>query len=656
MSIASRGPRRPLRAVGAGPATSLCAALLAFAGATLALAAGCADSLTEIVVVVDSDLPVPMRMDEVIVRASGPQEVPKSARAALTGPSASILPLTVGLVPKDGRAGPVTIRASARRAGADVVATEVRTSFVQGRRLVVRLSLLSSCVTVAPTCGAGQTCRDGRCVDATVDPSTLPPFTGEVPRPDMGPPDAAAQDGAPSDGDTPDGGACTADAQCDDRDACNGRERCVEGRCLPGAPLVCADDFDCTADACDPASGCRFTPMDARCTAGPGGRCDPASGCQYAICDATTCTAGPCQTAACEGALCVRTSTCAAGQACCGGACVAAGCDDGNECTADRCEAAGCVNEPRTGASCSDGNACTTGDACGGDGVCRGGAARSCDDGNVCTDDVCDPARGCANTPNARSCDDGDPCTVGDRCAAGRCEPGGPCNDGVDCTVDACTASGCSFTPMNSRCTAMPGGTCSATSGCQYPTCSSATCSPRSPCETAACMGTTCVRTPVSCVDDGNPCTAEACDPMTGGCRSTPRTGASCDDGDGCTMNDACDAMGLCRGAPRNCDDGFPCTTDTCSGGVCVHSPNNAACDDANPCTVDTCTVGAGCTYANRANFTRCSTDGPFSTCDFCSGGTCVEGDECFGGCTCSYSTTAPPRCRSSGGGICEPR
>jgi hypothetical protein len=60
--------------------------------------------------------------------------------------------------------------------------------------------------------------------------------------------------------------------------------------------------------------------------------------------------------------------------------------------------------------------------------------------------------------------------------------------------------------------------------------------------------------------DDGNPCTADSCDPVTG-CRNTPvAAGTSCDDGRYCTTADACNSMGVCTGAPRDC--GAP--SDTC--------------------------------------------------------------------------------------------
>jgi cysteine-rich repeat protein len=100
-------------------------------------------------------------------------------------------------------------------------------------------------------------------------------------------------------------------------------------------------------------------------------------------------------------------------------------CDDGNPCTADRCDAvAGCVHDPAPfeGRSCADGNACTDQDRCIG-GTCTGSNV-ACDDGDSCTADSCDPSAGCIHVTaraDGTACDDGDPCTVADACGNGVC-------------------------------------------------------------------------------------------------------------------------------------------------------------------------------------------------------------------------------------------
>src|SRR5207249_2890829 len=83
---------------------------------------------------------------------------------------------------------------------------------------------------------------------------------------------------------------------------------------------------------------------------------------------------------------------------------------------------------------------------------------------------------------------------------------------------------------------------------------------------------------------DGNVCTTDTCDPVTG-CVNTPNT-LPCDDLNPCTSGDTC-AAGACVGTPntQGCDDGNACTTaDRCAGGACVGGPP-PDCDDGNGCT-----------------------------------------------------------------------
>lgn len=108
-----------------------------------------------------------------------------------------------------------------------------------------------------------------------------------------------------------------------------------------------------------------------------------------------------------------------------------------------------------------------------------------------------------------------------------------------------------------------------------------------------ACDGGQCLGTPVNCPDvDGNPCTTEACSPLTFTCEATVHSDA-CDDGDPCTESDQC-KEGTCAGEPILCeDDGDVCTDDLCVDGVCGVL-NQALCDDGDPCTLgDVCADGA---------------------------------------------------------------
>jgi uncharacterized repeat protein (TIGR01451 family) len=212
--------------------------------------------------------------------------------------------------------------------------------------------------------------------------------------------------------------------------------------------------------------------------------------------------------------------------------------------------------------------------------------------------------------------------------------------------------------------------------------------------------------------DDGNPCTADSCDPTTGLCQSTPvPDGQTCDDGNPCTAGNTCHAgacgtpvvcgggsvcapnvcdpaTGACVSQPKVCDDGNPCTQDACSpaSGLCTFTPmSGTACNDGDPCTTnDVCVVipGTGvpicqgvaaCDDGNDCTADHCDAatgactslpiqcdDGNACTADMCVGGTCVTtplpvgtvcggGDLCSTGGTCGTDPfTGAPTCTTS--------
>ncbi len=97
----------------------------------------------------------------------------------------------------------------------------------------------------------------------------------------------------------------------------------------------------------------------------------------------------------------------------------------------------------------------------------------------------------------------------------------------------------------------------------------------------------------VAC-DDGNPCTEDSCNAITGGCIHAELDDGNCDDGDPCSENTVCVAGQCGLGDRVECDDGDPCTDDECFPYVgCRAEPNNGDCDDGNPCTeLDSCIDG----------------------------------------------------------------
>jgi hypothetical protein len=153
------------------------------------------------------------------------------------------------------------------------------------------------------------------------------------------------------------------------------------------------------------------------------------------------------------------------------------------------------------------------------------------------------------------SCDDRDPCTEEDTCVDGRClgtltEGCRPCANDPDCddenvcTADTCVDGYCEWAALHD------GDLC--------------------------CHPVTGSLTPIS---DGNPCTADACDPHTGNVIHTPLTpGSACNDGENCTIDDVCDETGQCAGTPIYT---LSCESDEdCFGNICSLKKNHCVCNE----------------------------------------------------------------------------
>ena len=375
---------------------------------------------------------------------------------------------------------------------------------------------------------------------------------------------------------------------CDDDDSCTLSDQCSDGQCQ-GEPVACNDGNPCTQDLCDPVTGCKFPPASAGCSDGnsctfgdfcedgqcqPGVtlNCDDGNQCTQDACDAEKgCLHTP-STAQCD-----DTNPCTKGDHCAQGLCVYDSlmpCDDANPCTDDWCDPnAGCQNTPNT-AACNDDNLCTLGDVCA-QGECQGGQNLNCNDKNPCTDDYCNPLLGCLHTNNVTPCDDLDPCTLSDQCVAGQCVGTGAkdCDDNNPCTTDYCDPmAGCTHAPNSASCD--DGNLCTTVDKCQ---------------------GGNCVGGPAPVCNDNNPCTDDACSPLTG-CQFTPNN-ENCDDNNDCTTDDHCAGAICTSNQPLPCDDNNPCTKDIClPDGGCKFEPVNFACDDGNACTTQDMCIQGNCT------------------------------------------------------------
>ena len=535
---------------------------------------------------------------------------------------------------------------------------------------------------------------------------------------------------------------------CDDGNACTVGDACGNGgTCLPGKPQPCDDGNACTADACDPAAGCTATVAQAApcddgnpCTFGDfctDSQCQPGKNacecqtdsdcagkddadlcngkliCQQGACiadgKAVTCPAsnsncianlcdgktGQCVSfAVTDGSACGTAGTCTTGGKCAAGVCTGAtvlGCDDGNSCTKDSCEASGCLHSPAIGLVCDDGNPCTAGEVCGATATCGGGSnACACttdaectklDDGDLCNgvytcaggscqpkvgspvscdksqdgpcqQNTCTPSTGActlALAPTGTACSDGDACTTGETCLAGLCAKGSPlsCDDGNPCTNDACSpTTGCYQENSTSPCD--DGNPCTSSDVCSGGKCAgqgSCECKIDSDCKddgnlcngVPSCTAGKCAidpKTVVICDGAANSaCAVNACEPAVGKCALAPvPDGTQCDDASVCTGKDQCVA-GSCKGTLFNCDDSNPCTQDGCIPQTgCVNSPLSGPCDDGNPCTQgDSCTSAAVC----KPGVDTCGTCKTASDCP-------DDGDLCNGSLTCTAGACVP--------------
>ena len=106
---------------------------------------------------------------------------------------------------------------------------------------------------------------------------------------------------------------------CEDGNACTGPDICQGGTCKPGGLKVCNDNNVCTADSCDPAKGCVFTPIS--------GTCDDGDSCTGPdTCVNGVCTPGPllCCSGKPDGTACSDKNDSTAPDFCLKGTCVGA--------------------------------------------------------------------------------------------------------------------------------------------------------------------------------------------------------------------------------------------------------------------------------------------------------------------------------------------
>ncbi|MBI5609160.1 MAG: hypothetical protein HY902_09790, partial [Deltaproteobacteria bacterium] len=137
------------------------------------------------------------------------------------------------------------------------------------------------------------------------------------------------------------------------------------------------------------------------------------------------------------------------------------------------------------------------------------------------------------------------------------------------------------------------------------------------------------------CYTNGLIAANEPCKSCQGGTSFSVRpTGSACYDGLLCTSGETCASTGACSGQTLNCNDGNVCTDDACdamTGGTCTATVNVATCSDGNPCTVGESCMYGECTVPTGSN--ACDDKNPCTT-DSCT----VQG----GAAACAHSALGP--------------
>lgn len=184
------------------------------------------------------------------------------------------------------------------------------------------------------------------------------------------------------------------------------------------------------------------------------------------------------------------------------------------------------------------------------------------------------------------------------------CERDEDCDDGIPCTVDRCVEAACERS-------ALPAG---------------------ASCRDGVCNGTADESSCVSCIDDTSTGPDRGCTPSQPRCDTSqaPATCAGCeltrdcDDGNECTA-DACNDS-ACENAAL--PSGTPCVGGYCNGipgaTICIPKPceNDASCDDGVACTAEVCEESYLCTYTPRHD--QCPDSG-----DVCRPNVCAVGVGC---------------------------
>ena len=216
-------------------------------------------------------------------------------------------------------------------------------------------------------------------------------------------------------------------------------------------------------------------------------------------------------------------------------------------------------------------------------GFCVGGPNVVCDAEGTCRPGTCVAGQGCVYS----DVEDGQSCSVAcfssAACLAGECvpledtaitcpKPSQPCVESLECDTSTgqCTVE--IYSAVGTACD-------SDASVCTLEVCEA----------DGVCADSGEVETCLS-QQQKNPCWTWSCNQKTGCTQTLFVDGNSCNDNNGCTSNDTCQITDVgqkaCLGTPVKVDDGNPCTDDACELGTVTHAPlDGVPCDSEDACS-----------------------------------------------------------------------
>ena len=182
----------------------------------LVLASGCeVDQPTQIILVVDTDLQVPLELDRIKIRIEhmGVTAYNLDYHLNPNTSGSTKLPGTLAIKTRKDPNHPVTITVTGFLDATEKVIRRARLPFAPEREVMLRMNLLRACLKEKVKCQAAETCTELGCKKIDIDPASLPDWDegaankgldASPPPPDMGPSPDMGPDSAPPDGPTPD--------------------------------------------------------------------------------------------------------------------------------------------------------------------------------------------------------------------------------------------------------------------------------------------------------------------------------------------------------------------------------------------------------------------------------------------------------------------